>query len=369
METTLKYFILLATCSLFGCYVGEFPYDYCEPGTFCCPKGQTYCEDRCVSTSIDGSNCGACGVVCGTFEDCVRGICIDPATDPGGSNDSSPAKVENPVVQIAIGYDYFCARKENGDTACDSALTSASQEFLRERKSKWVDVTEQRICWVDLSGTAICESEDNRGITAESASGNFATVVATYPNFPVCGLDQASVVNCQGGDVSPPPVPPPTTPFVELKYAGSSTICGLLPNGGIDCFDLTDLSSASDRWERYYLDLIPATAITTTMRDACTLSPQGSVGCYNAEFDGVDSNKEYEKYDAARRWGCGIDDVGRLHCWSSPDGPKLDWLTPGDELYSEIKISGGRACAITVAGRLMCWAMSEDLMVTIPTGW
>ena len=40
-----------------------------------CADGLSYCNDACTDTSYDGENCGMCGVICGSSEICVQGMC------------------------------------------------------------------------------------------------------------------------------------------------------------------------------------------------------------------------------------------------------------------------------------------------------
>lgn len=43
--------------------------------TCVCGDGLTPCGSGCVDVSSDSTNCGGCGVMCGTFEECVAGMC------------------------------------------------------------------------------------------------------------------------------------------------------------------------------------------------------------------------------------------------------------------------------------------------------
>jgi uncharacterized protein YjdB len=41
-----------------------------------CPSGGTFCGDTCTSVQTDGSNCGACGIVCPAGDVCTAGSCV-----------------------------------------------------------------------------------------------------------------------------------------------------------------------------------------------------------------------------------------------------------------------------------------------------
>jgi len=51
------------------------PPTFCTPESICCDVSQTPCNDQCVDTQTDPSNCGSCGNVCPAGEQCVQGAC------------------------------------------------------------------------------------------------------------------------------------------------------------------------------------------------------------------------------------------------------------------------------------------------------
>jgi hypothetical protein len=50
-------------------------------GTLCEPDQQV-CSNRCVNTSSDAQNCGACGHACDLYATCQNGACVCPADSP-----------------------------------------------------------------------------------------------------------------------------------------------------------------------------------------------------------------------------------------------------------------------------------------------
>lgn len=62
--------------------------------TDACPSGQALCSGICESTSIDPSNCGACGTICNlshAFSACVASACQVSSCDPGFAHCTGPA--------------------------------------------------------------------------------------------------------------------------------------------------------------------------------------------------------------------------------------------------------------------------------------
>jgi hypothetical protein len=65
-------------------WANQLPYDgsimtvvapSCGAGQCACPSGQTLCFGACVDLETDGTNCGACGTVCGAGPLCMNGHC------------------------------------------------------------------------------------------------------------------------------------------------------------------------------------------------------------------------------------------------------------------------------------------------------
>jgi hypothetical protein len=46
------------------------------PGATACRSGEACCGDRCVDTRVDSMNCGMCGRACGGGESCQGGMCV-----------------------------------------------------------------------------------------------------------------------------------------------------------------------------------------------------------------------------------------------------------------------------------------------------
>jgi hypothetical protein len=51
----------------------------CGSSSPSCPSGQLRCGGQCVDAASDGSNCGACGIVCARGASCLSGACACPA--------------------------------------------------------------------------------------------------------------------------------------------------------------------------------------------------------------------------------------------------------------------------------------------------
>jgi hypothetical protein len=61
------------------CEVCSMTTGQCAPT---CSAGQSCCDDTCLDTTTDPSNCGGCGNVCPAGQECVGGACQSPRCAP-----------------------------------------------------------------------------------------------------------------------------------------------------------------------------------------------------------------------------------------------------------------------------------------------
>jgi hypothetical protein len=77
----------------------------CGCGEQTCAVGAVCCDNRCVNLQTDPNNCGSCGQACGTGSTCINGTC---ACQPG-------------LVQcgpICVMPDYICCSADRAPYAC-----------------------------------------------------------------------------------------------------------------------------------------------------------------------------------------------------------------------------------------------------------
>lgn len=69
--------------------------------TSSCPANQLKCGGVCRDTKVDASNCGACGVKCGTGSICVSGKCLNncPVLQKAEPNKTVKQESLRPVTQ------------------------------------------------------------------------------------------------------------------------------------------------------------------------------------------------------------------------------------------------------------------------------
>jgi hypothetical protein len=74
-----------------GCVSGpavvcdDIPCDSCDTGTGECysiEPGYEMCNGACVNTMSDNENCGECGNVCGSLQNCAKGKCTEISKNP-----------------------------------------------------------------------------------------------------------------------------------------------------------------------------------------------------------------------------------------------------------------------------------------------
>ena len=104
-----------------------------------CAAGETLCGGRCTSVEIDSSNCGACGVNCGAFEDCnagacecgpgtisCAGACVDPTADAAHCGGCGTACDAGQVCATFDGTTACASACPAGQTACAGGCVDLS---------------------------------------------------------------------------------------------------------------------------------------------------------------------------------------------------------------------------------------------------
>src|SRR5450755_3562316 len=102
------------------------------PNSNTCQVGLTSCASRCVATSTDALNCGACGHACSTGQQCSNGACqclsglascgaacVNLASDPANCS----------ACGVACGTGMFCvagAGTSSCSASCPLAVCGAS---------------------------------------------------------------------------------------------------------------------------------------------------------------------------------------------------------------------------------------------------
>lgn len=118
------------------------PIDSACQGAFCpsecrCAVGRTLCGVRCADLSLDPSNCGRCGVVCGAEQSCQEGKCVlscsegksscdgrcvDLKSDPQHCGDCTTKCAENQIC------DQGACRCRDGYVSCGGACRDLQKD-------------------------------------------------------------------------------------------------------------------------------------------------------------------------------------------------------------------------------------------------
>src|SRR5258706_7499171 len=78
-----------------------------------CPAGETSCGGACVRTSIDKTNCGACGMACDSTSICNAGSCVSVC----GQGEQACGTMGSPVCTHLQSDNLHCG---SCDTACQT---------------------------------------------------------------------------------------------------------------------------------------------------------------------------------------------------------------------------------------------------------
>lgn len=235
-----------------------------------CASPTTLCGDKCVATSIDPKNCGACGAVCDDGKICVEGACADapacpdeeiecdgacvsPRTDPnfcGASGDCLGGNAGWVCARAEVCVEGACSSTcPATQVACDGVCISPATDREHcgakedcEGENAGVECAAHESC-VDGACKLVCPGDriacdgacispltnrtfcgatgDCRGVNAgsECLAGEFCSDGACVPRCPKGELE------C--GDVC-------VDPATDSNHCGASADC-LEPNAGVVC--------------------------------------------------------------------------------------------------------------------------------------
>ena len=97
-----------------------------------CEAGEQCCDDQCIGVADNLSHCGACGVECGSGEQCVAGLCTCGAftSDEGAVCTAGLVCCDEDCVEpdsplCACGDEPSCA---TGELCCDESCINVNED-------------------------------------------------------------------------------------------------------------------------------------------------------------------------------------------------------------------------------------------------
>lgn len=165
----------------------------CPPTGVVCKEGTVPCGTGCIDPSSDRRNCGACGTVCGSQEDCLAGTCDCRA----GTESCGGACVVTAYDAKNCGH---CGVQCATDEVCDlGACKSSCTTGLSRCGASCVDLV------ADESNCGGCGVVCAQGQQCFSGTCDFPVVAACYWSGQVIGFDPTTGVKGTLSDVGTNP--------------------------------------------------------------------------------------------------------------------------------------------------------------------
>ncbi len=355
-----------------------------------CEAPLELCGGACVDTESDLMNCGSCGNACAATDRCNAGTCYDP------------------VVEVAAGLGYSCARRASGQVWCwgyngQSTLGDGTNlGRVTPVRALNVEGADQVVTGVILGGFAAmfscarvaggsvrCWGSNGRGQLGDgttTARGIAVDVLGLGPVIsvgvggvgPSCAVSTDHQLYCWGGlDSLGAPLPPSSLapPGITGSWAAEVTMtanigCVLSTDGQVYCWGNNASGQLGDG--RTTTDLGAAVpgisgprALAVSTLAACAILGDGSVSCWGradalgAGLGTMDPHPEPVMVpglaDVTALDGfahtCAIHGTDRrVSCWG--DTPvEVDGLTGA----VDVAVGLDHYCAALEDGSVMCW--------------
>jgi hypothetical protein len=201
----------------------------------------------------------------------------------------------------------------------------------------------------EASGTYACDCPP--GITGHDCTVVFEELSAGPGS--TCGRHPDGTLSCWGTNANGEALPPPGT-YLTLSR-GSSFTCAIRSDATLACWGENDQGKATPPSGTFQ-------TVSAGSYHACGIRTDGTIACWGFSGDGRTNPPTgvFQSISVGQNLSCGIRPSGAMECWGSSI-PSL--LTPPAGTYQSVAAS--RACAVTTAGALVCWAANPP---TFPPG-
>lgn len=233
---------------------------------------------------------------------------------------TQPTQVIDHAVEIALGGDFVCFRRDDATIACFSSYSNREV----------------------LAGGA---SGIGRPVTIE-----LANAVALGPSDSgMCALDASGATWCWGARRVRSATPAEGITSARAVAAGYDESCAVMDDGSVAC------------WPHDPHDYIPFRDTRTVALGAgqrCAIDASGALLCHGISTRAIDGPATAVSIGSGM--SCAII-AGRVQCIaSSLDSPRTD--VPSDVLGEAVDLAVGsdRACVVERSGRVVCWRAARD---------
>lgn len=165
------------------------------------------------------------------------GITLDGGAECWGRNHYGELDVpvlQAPLVSLAAGANHTCAVDTNADVICWGLNTNLQlAPPAIDRGFSQVEAAFNFSCGLLLDGSATCWTTDSRYNTPEPIAGPFTDIDVSSSNS--CGLTSAGEISCWSSSLTRAAAPPSNGPYVDMVVTKRGVICGLTPDGRLDC--------------------------------------------------------------------------------------------------------------------------------------
>jgi Regulator of chromosome condensation (RCC1) repeat len=217
-----------------------------------------------------------------------------------------------------------------------------------------VQGTGEVTCWGDFQARQANGSVQWQPYVAPT--GVFKSLSGAPDGRVICGITSGDTVRCWG-DGFTLDAPDPAGPF-KAVHALADGACVEAPTGAVSCFgaNYVNASFAALPGSGYQV-------LSSAAGYLCGLKSDGKILCAGSNPDErarLPSAASFSKVSTGPFSTCGIRSDKSIECLGGQDPQLTPLVPPASGQYTDIAVADTHACALTVAGKLVCFGSNNQ---------
>lgn len=276
----------------------------------------------------------------------AAGVTPTPEAAQTAPPESSEAPGATAFVQVATGYNHWCALLKDGTALCQGANDQGQLNVPQDARFRRIAAGWGFNCGIQTDGSITCWGRNNHH-QSEPPDGPFTALDAGWDHACAIGPDRTV---CWGRNANERATPPSGVTFTAIG-AGAEHSCGLTVSGDLVCWGKNDNERAMSRAG-------PFRALAVGIAHSCVLREDGTALCQgeNAHGQSDPPDTAFTHITAGSDRTCGILATSHLECWGANPGSSGDIVFAPHGQYTSVSVGWEIGCGINDDAHVVCWS-------------